>query len=148
MVNWSRHQEAWPRSLGEVIRNPQHGQLRLVWPEELRALARTIPETDEIDVYLGNWRAIYFAAHYGPHRFERIHLVGENLRRGIGWKVSSPVLAIDLGRSLAMTRSGAIYSLYGKRGTGEPPAHQIYLLNQALWAWGHGVGLGAIRGPL
>lgn len=145
MVIRSTHQEVRPRSLGEVIRNPQHGQLRLAWPEELRALARTIPEADEIDVDLGNWRAIYFATHYGPHRFERIHLVGENLRRGIGWKVSSPVLAIDLGTRLAVTRSGAIYRLYGERGIGEPPEHQIHLLSQALWAWGHGEGLGMTR---
>lgn len=145
MVNGSMHKEAWPRSLGEVIRNSHHGQLRLAWSEELLALSRTILEPDEIDVYLGNWRAIYFAANYGPHKFERIHLVRENLRRGIGGKVSSPVLAIDLGTRLAVTRSGAIYRLCGERGIGEPPAHQIHLLNQALWAWGHGEGLGVAR---
>lgn len=148
MLNWSRYQEAGLRSLGEMVRNPQHGQLRLAWPEELRALTRTIPETDEIAVDLGNWRAIYFAAHYGPHRFQRIHLVGENLRWGIAWKVSSPVLAIDLGTRLAVTQSGAIYCLYGERGIGEPPAHQIHLLHQALWTWWHGVRLGVVRGPL
>lgn len=139
------HGEA-PRSLGEVIRNSNLAQLRLVLPQELLVLARVIPKSDAIDVELEDWRPIFFAANYGEHQFERIHLLGDSLRRGLGGKISSPVLAIDLGTSLAVTRSGSVYRLCGGQGIGEPPAHQLHLVCAALWAWGHGEALGVERG--
>lgn len=145
MVSRPKHQQARPSSLGEVIRNSHLAQLRLAQPDELLKLARTIPQTYEIDAELGDWRAIYFSANYGEHRFERIHLLGDSLWQGISGKISSPVLAIDLATRLAVTRSGAVYQLYGKHGTGEPPAHQLHLLCAALWAWRHGERLGVVR---
>lgn len=145
MLSWPKRQDERPRSLGEVILNPQLAQLRLARPEELLAQARTIPQTDAIDVELDDWRAIYFAANYGEHRFERIHLLGDSLRRGLGGKISSPVLAIDLGSGLAVTRNGSVYRLCGGQGIGEPPAHQLHLVSAALWSWGHGVALGVKR---
>lgn len=148
MVSGPKHQEARPTSLGEVIRNSHLAQLRLAQPEELLALARTIPQTNVIDAELGDWRAIYFSANYGEHRFERIHLLGDSVWQGIGGKISSPVLAIDLATRLAVTRSGSVYQLHGKHGTGEPPAHQLHLLCSALWVWGHGVSLGVVRARL
>lgn len=145
MVSAPRHPAKCPRSLGEVIGNPQCAQVRLARPEELRALARAIPETDEIDAVLVDWRAIYFTADYGEHQFERIHLLGDSFWRGLVGKISSPVLAIDQGTGLAVTRSGSVYRLYEEQGIGEPPAHQLHLLSSALWAWGHGEGLGVVR---
>lgn len=140
-----KHLGTRPLSLDEIVQKSELGQIRLARPEEILALARTIPQSDVIDVELGDWRAINFAAHYGKHQFERIHLLGDNLEKGIGGKISSPVLAMDLGTGLALTRSGSVYLLCGEHGIGEPPAHQIHLLCAALWAWGHGNGLGVVR---
>lgn len=131
-----------PIALDGLIRNAHLAQVRLARPEELNALARAIPETDTSDETLENWRAIFFAANYGEHRFERIHLLGTSWRRGASGKISSPLLAIDLGTRLAATRSGAVYRLIGAHGLGEPPVPQLHLLAGALWAWGHGVALG------
>lgn len=132
-------------SLGEAIKQSHLGQLRLARPDEIFALARTILQTDVIEVELVDWRAIYFAASFEKHRFERIHLLGDKMRKGIGGKISSPVLAIDMGSRLTVTRSGSVYRLYGAQGDGEPPAHQIHLVCAALWAWGHGKGLGVVK---
>lgn len=148
MLSGPKHRVAMPRSLDEVIHNQDLGQIRLARPEEILAISRTIPQMDAIDAELGDWRAIYFAARYGKHRFERIHLLGDNFRKGIGGKISSPVLVMDLGTGLAVTRSGSVYQLCGEHGNGEPPAHQIHLLCSALWAWGHGNGLGVVRAGL
>lgn len=48
-----------------------------------RCLARTIPQTDVIDAELEDGRAISYAAHYGKHRFKRIHLLRDNFRKGV-----------------------------------------------------------------
>lgn len=145
MVISTIHLPATPRSLGELISNQCFGQVRLARPEELLALARTIPKTEFIDTELANWRAVYFAAIYGQYQFERIHLLGDSLRNGIKAKISSPVLAMDTGTRLAVNRSGSAYRLHGVHGQGEPPPHQILIFCEALWAWGHGEKLGVVR---
>lgn len=145
MVISTIHRPATPRSLGELISNQCFGQVRLARPEELLALARTIPKTEVFDTELANWRAVYFAALYGQYQFERVHLLGDSLRNGIKAKISSPVLAMDTGTGLAVTRSGSVYRLHGVHGQGEPPPHQIHIFCAALWAWGHGEKLGVSR---
>lgn len=145
MVIGAIHRATTPRSLGELINNPRFGQLRLARPAELLALARTIPQTEVFDTELAKWRAVYFAALYGRYRFERIHLLGDSVRNGIKAKISSPVLAMDAGTGLAVTRSGSVYRLHGVQGQGEPPPHQIHIICAALWAWGHGEKLGVAR---
>lgn len=145
MVVGAINRATTPRSLGELINNPRFGQVRLARPEELLALARTIPQTEVIDTELANWRAVYFAASYGQYQFERIQLLGDGLRNGIRAKISSPVLAMDTGTGLAVTRSGSVYRLHGVQGQGEPPPNQILIFCAALWAWGHGEKLGVAR---
>lgn len=145
MVIGAIHRANTPRSLGELINAPRFGQLRLARPEEILALARTIPKTEVFDTELANWRAVYFAALYGQYQFERIHLLGDSLRNGIRAKISSPVLAMDTGTGLAITRSGSVYRLHGAQGQGAPPPHQIHIFCAALWAWGHGEKLGVVR---
>lgn len=134
--------QAIPRDLGDVIRaNRQVAQLRLATDDDVARLVRVIPATDALNGAVSDWRLIEFNIEHAGQSFASIHLLGNNARRGVGCKITSPVLAIDFGTGLAATRSGSIYQLIGATGAGEPPLDHLLMLCAALWNWGVGEAL-------
>lgn len=71
-----------------------------------------------------------------------IHLLGDNARSGVGTKITSAIVGIDLGSRLVVTHSGSIYKLVGDQGEGEPTMHQLLQVCGAMWSWGRGNMLG------
>jgi len=135
--------QAIPQNLGDVIReNRDFAGLRLAADDDIARLVRVIPATDALTGSISDWRLIEFSTDCADHSVASIHLLGNNARRGIGCKITSPVLSIDFGTGLAITRSGSIYQLIGAPGAGEPPRDHLLMLCAALWHWGCGQVLG------
>lgn len=138
-----------PRKLDEVITlNRDLVRLYLATDEQIAGLGRIIPRVpqEHLRGALSDWRLVAYefcAPEESPEI--HIHLLGNNFFRGIGAKITSPVLAIDLGTKQVVTTSGSIYKLAGDQGEGEPALDQILLLCGALWAWGRGQDLGVFH---
>lgn len=132
-----------PHTLDEVIRaNRDKLQLRLATGGEVATLTRVIPQVDELDGAIGNWRFVAFTSAFGDRRATHLRVLGDNARTGVGVKITSPVVAFDPGSRLVATRRGSIYRLVGDAGTGEPTMDHLLLLCAALWHWGVGDGFG------
>lgn len=135
--------QAIPQNLGDVIReNRDFACLRMAADDDIARLVRVIPATNALTGSISDWRLVEFSTDYAGQSVASIHVLGNNARRGVGCKITSPVLAIDFGTGLAATRSGSIYQLIGAPGAGEPPRDHLLMLCAALWSWGYGMVLG------
>lgn len=137
---------AIPQNLGDVIReNRDFANLCLAADDDIARLVRVIPATDALTGSISDWRLVEFSTDYAGQSVASIHLLGNNARRGVGCKITSPVVTIDFGTGLAVTRSGSIYQLIGAPGAGEPPRDHLLMLCAALWHWGCGQALGVLH---
>ena len=132
-----------PRTLDDIIRKRRDSALvRLGSDAEIAALRRTIPATGGVDGAVSDWRFITFTIENAGRRITKTHLLGDNARTGVGTKITSAVVAVDLGSRQVATHSGSIYQLVGPQGRGEPTIHHLLMLCAALWTWGRGEMLG------
>lgn len=131
-----------PRRLDDVVRaNREKLQLRLATDAEIVTLTRVIPFVDELNGEISDWRFVAFTSAFNNQRTTHLRVLGNNARRGVGVKITSPIVALDPGSGLVATRRGSIYRLVGKGGVGEPTVDQLLLVCAALWHWGVGDGL-------
>lgn len=137
---------AIPHSLDSIITcNRQLARLYLATNDQIAGLSRVIPfvADDDLRGAVSDWRLIaYEATLPGKEPQVFLHLLGDNARSGVGTKITSAIVGIDLGSRQVATHSGSIYRLVGERGDGEPTMHQLLQVCGAFWSWGRGAALG------
>lgn len=137
-----------PHGLDGVITKNRHlARLYLATDDQIAGLSRIIPPVaDNLRGAVSDWRLIsYEATLPGKETTRHIHLLGDNARRGVGTKITSAVVGIDLGSRFVVTASGSLYRLIGNQGVGEPTMHQLLQVCGAMWSWGRGNVLGVMH---
>jgi hypothetical protein len=129
-----------PKCLDEIFTsNRDKAKLALATEEQIKAFAKIIPNSDHVTGAISDWRIVAYTVTIPGHEgLVHLHPLGNDDTAGIGCKISSPIVGIDLGTRLVVTHSGSLYRLVGPQGEGEPTFHQLLHLCAAQWQWGRG----------
>lgn len=134
-----------PATLDQIItRNRDVCSLYLSSDEDLAELNKTIvaAERDATDEIV-EWRVVCLER--SPELGRKAHiLLGDAVRAGVPW-TTSPLVYIDRGSGWAVTASGSMYRLVGKKAPGEPPLLHMLHLCRTLHFWKIGEFLGAFE---
>ncbi len=145
-IDMSAIEQVLPKCLDEIFtRNRDLAKLYLATDEQIAAVSKIIPETDQIRGEISDWRVVAYEVTMPGKEFVHLHPLGDNASRGAGCKITSPIHGIDLSSRLVVTHSGSIYRLVGPRGEGEPPLSHLLHLAAAQWEWGRGDMFGVLH---
>ena len=133
-----------PQNLDQVItRRRDCCALRLSRDDELVGLARNVRAADrDATDRLTDWRIVCFERTPELGGISHI-LLGEAQQADAVW-ATSPIVGLDLIQGWAVTTSGSLYRLRGKRAPGEPPLPHVLHMCRMLHLWGLGQRLGVL----
>ena len=134
-----------PRSLDDIItKNREFASQYSATKKQVAALQKTIPHPGDqlIKKSINDWRLVTLDIKHAGEVARYVRLLGYHDEARGCCTLTSPILGIDLGTGIVVTRSGSFYRLVGPCGQGEPTLFQLLLVCADF----HNVGYGRFFG--